>query len=116
MGEIDWRDNWPSAQKAAQKIDRRILVELYMDECPHCARLHAETHTDDKVAEMVNSKFVPVRLEVRSNMDIAKQFNVTAEPTAGPTTLVISGDGKELHRFSGYRSPLEYLEELEKAL
>ena len=108
MGEINWRDNWPSAQEEAQKIDRRILLELYMDGCPHCAKLHAETHSDDKVAEAVNSQYVPVRLEGRANMDIAKKFNVTA----APTTLVFSGDGKELHRFSGYRSPPEYLAEL----
>ena len=108
MGEINWRDNWPSAQEEAQKIDRRILLELYMDGCPHCAKLHAETHSDDKVAETVNADYVPVRLEGRQNMDIAKQFNVTA----APTTLVFSGDGKELHRFSGYRPPEEYLAEL----
>lgn len=111
MGEINWRDTWPSAQEEAQKIDRRILLELYLDGCPHCAKLHAETHSDDKVADTVNSRYVPVRLEGRKNMDMVKKFNVTG----APTTLILAGDGKELHRFAGYRSPLEYLQELEKA-
>jgi len=39
MGQIDWRDNWPSALEEAQKIDRRILLELYMDKCPHLEEL-----------------------------------------------------------------------------
>lgn len=112
MGDINWRDDWPSAQAEAQKIDRRLLLELYMDGCPHCAKLHAETHVDDKVAETVNAKFVPVRLEGRSHMDLARQYHVTG----APTTLIFSGDGKELHRFAGFRPPPEYLAELEKAL
>ena len=114
MGQIDWRDNWPSALQEAQKINRRILLELYMDKCPHCARLAAETHTNDKVAEMANKQYVPVRLELNNNIDVAKKFNITADPAIGPTTVIISKDGKELYRFTGYRAPLEYLEELEK--
>jgi uncharacterized protein YyaL (SSP411 family) len=112
MGEINWRDSWPSALEEAQRVKSRILLELYLDGCPHCMRLHKETHTDDKVADTVNSKYIPVRLESRSNMDVVKQYNVTG----APTTLVLAADGKELHRFTGYRSPLEYLEELEKAV
>jgi thioredoxin-related protein len=111
MGEINWRDNWNSAQEEAQKESSRVLLELYMDGCPHCMRLHNETHADDQVAQEVNSKYVPVRLEGRRNMDIVKKFNVTG----APTTLLFSSDGKELHRFAGYYSPSEYLKQLKKA-
>jgi thiol:disulfide interchange protein len=112
MEAINWRDNWSSALEEAQKENRRILLELYMDGCPHCTRLHNETHVDDAVIQAVNAKYVPVRLEGRSNMDIVKQFNVTG----APTTLVFAADGKELHRFPGFYSASEYLEQLEKAI
>lgn len=111
MGEINWRDNWNSALEEAQKVDRRIVLELYMEGCPHCMRLHNETHANDQVAQTLNSQFIPVRLEGRSHMDVVKQFNVTG----APTTLVIGKDGKELHRFAGYYPPQEYLEQLQKA-
>ena len=112
MAEINWRDSWDSALEEAKKVDRRILLELYMDTCPHCMRLHNETHTDDKVVQELNSKYIPVKLEGRQHMDIVKKFNVTG----APTTLLFSPEGEELHRFAGYYSPLEYLEQLEKAL
>jgi hypothetical protein len=35
MGEINWRDNWNSALEEAKKENRRVLLELYMDGCPH---------------------------------------------------------------------------------
>jgi thioredoxin-related protein len=111
MAEINWRDNWNSALEEAQTADRRILLELYMDGCPHCMRLHNETHADDQVAQTLNVQFIPVRLEGRSHMDVVKQFNVTG----APTTLVIGKDGKEIHRFAGFYPPQEYLEQLKKA-
>jgi len=111
MGEINWRDNWNSALEEAQKEDRRVVLELYMDGCPHCMRLHSETHADAGVAQELNSGYIPVRLEGRSHMDIVKKFNVTG----APTTMVLTADGKELHRFPGYYSPQEYLKELAKA-
>jgi thioredoxin-related protein len=110
MGEINWRDNWDSAQAEAQKENRRILLELYMDGCPHCMHLHTETHTDPGVIQAVNSKFIPVRLDGRKNMDIVKKFNVTG----APTTLVFEADGKEMQRFPGYYPPADYLKQLEK--
>jgi thioredoxin-related protein len=111
MGEINWRDSWDSAQEEAKKANRRIVLELYMDGCSHCARLHSETHTDAGVVDTLNSKYVPVRLEGRGHMDVVKKFNVTG----APTTLVFAPDGKELHRFAGFFAPAEYLKELEKA-
>ena len=111
MGEINWRDSWDSALEEAKKENRRVLLELYMDGCPHCMHLHSETHVDAGVIQAVNSKFIPVRLDGRQNMDIVKKFNVTG----APTTLVFAADGKELLRFPGYYSPADYLKQLEKA-
>ena len=112
MGEINWRDNWDSALEEAKKENRRVLLELYMDGCPHCTHLHTETHVDAGVVQEVNSKFIPVRLDGRKNMEIVKKFNVTG----APTTLVFGADGRELHRFPGFYPPLDYLKELEKAI
>lgn len=111
MGGINWRDSWDSALQEAQKVNRRIVLELYMDGCPHCTHLHNETHADQGVVQALNSQYVPVRLEGRSHMDVVKKFNVTG----APTTLVLAADGTELHRFPGYYAPEDYLKELAKA-
>ena len=111
MGEINWRDSWDSALEEATKENRRVLLELYMDGCPHCMHLHNETHADAGVVQEVNSKYIPVRLDGRKNMDIVKKFNVTG----APTTLVFEADGQEVQRFPGYYSPTDYLKQLEKA-
>jgi thiol:disulfide interchange protein len=70
-----------------------------------------ETHQDPAVIQALNGRFIPVRLEGRSHMDLVKQYEVRG----APTTLLFSPDGQEKHRFVGFQSAQEYLKELEKA-
>jgi hypothetical protein len=107
---VYWRDSWEVARKEAKQANRPLVLELYMETCPHCQRLHRETHADQAVAAALNTRFIPVRLEGRNHLDLVRQFNVAG----APTTLILSPDGRELHRFAGFYPPAEYLKELEK--
>ncbi len=110
MAVVYWRDSWELARQEAKKENRPLVLELYMEGCPHCRRLHEETHSDEAVAKTLNTRFIPVRLEGRSHMDLVRELNVTG----APTTLIFSPEGKELHRFPGFHPPQDYLKELEK--
>ena len=107
---VYWRDSWQAAQEEAKQANKPLVLEFYMEGCSHCQRLHQETHADQAVATALNTRFIPVRLEGRSHMDIVKQYHVTG----APTTIIFAADGQELHRFAGFYPPLEYLKELEK--
>jgi thioredoxin-related protein len=107
---VYWRESWEAALKEAKEQNHPLVLELYMETCPHCQRLHRETHADQAVAAALNTRFIPVRLEGRSHMDLVKEYNVTG----APTTLIFSAAGQELHRFAGFHAPAEYLQELEK--
>jgi thioredoxin-related protein len=63
------------------------------------------------VAAAVNDRFIPVRLEGRSHMDLVQQMGVRG----APTTIIFGPDGAEKHRISGFIAPDEYLKELDKA-
>jgi uncharacterized protein YyaL (SSP411 family) len=110
MAVVYWRDSFESAQKEAEKEKRPLALELYLEGCPHCQRLDQETHADQEVATVLNTRFIPVRLEGRGHMELVKKLNVSG----APTTIIFSPEGKELHRFSGFYPPMEYLKELEK--
>ena len=107
---VYWRDNYEAAQKEAKEANHPLVLELYMEGCSHCQRLHQETHSDQAVTAALNTRFIPVRLEGRAHIEVVRQFNVTG----APTTLIFSPDGRELHRFSGFYPPPDYLKELEK--
>ncbi|MFW6127259.1 MAG: thioredoxin fold domain-containing protein [Thermodesulfobacteriota bacterium] len=69
-----------------------------------------ETHQNPEVAKTLNERFIPVRLEGRSHMDLVQKYGVRGTPT----TLVFSPEGEEKYRFVGFMAPEEYLKELEK--
>ena len=69
-----------------------------------------ETHQDPAVVQALNERFVPVRLEGRTHMDLVRQFQVTG----APTTLLFSPEGEEKYRFAGFLPAEEYLKELAK--
>jgi len=108
---IQWRGSWEEAAAEAQKANRPLLVEIYLEGCPHCQRLDRETHRDAAVAAAVNTSFIPVRIEGRSRMDLVQKLGVKG----APTTLIFSAEGKELLRIAGFLAPQEYLLELKKA-
>ncbi len=106
---IQWRGNWEEALEEAKKDNRPILLEFFLEGCPHCQRLHRETHTDAAVAAAVNEGYIPVRIEGRSRMDLVQKLEVPG----APTTIVFSPEGKELRRFAGFFPPQEYLKEIQ---
>jgi thioredoxin-related protein len=62
------------------------------------------------VVQILNERFIPVRLEGRSHPDLVRQFQVTG----APTTLMFSPAEEENHRFAGFQPAEEYLKELAK--
>jgi uncharacterized protein YyaL (SSP411 family) len=110
MSEISWQPDYETAVKEATAANKPVLLELYMDGCSHCKRLHTETLVDAQVVEAVNAGFVPVRIDGRGRMDLVKKFEVKG----APTTLILSPQEQEKHRFVGFHSPAEYIQELGK--
>jgi thioredoxin-like negative regulator of GroEL len=70
-----------------------------------------ETHQDPAVIQALNEKFIPVRLEGRSHMDLVQQFGVRG----APTTILLSADGTEKHRFVGFQTAEELLKEISQS-
>jgi thiol:disulfide interchange protein len=70
-----------------------------------------ETHQNPEVIQALNERFIPVRLEGRSHMDLVQQFGVKG----APTTILLSPEGTEKHRFVGFQTAAELLQELSQS-
>jgi len=108
---VAWRADYEAAVQEAKEKGRPLVVEFYLEGCPHCQRLARETHTDARVAAALNERFVPVRLEGRQHMELVQKFGVRG----APTTLIFTAAGQELDRLVGFHTPEEYLAALNKA-
>jgi hypothetical protein len=106
--QIQWQADLTTAEAEAKKLNKPVLLELFMQGCGHCAKLHSETHVDPQVIAAVNSRFIPVKLDGMAHMDIVKKMDVKG----APTTIILSPQGTEMRRFAGFYAPQDYLEKL----
>lgn len=79
--------------KKAREEKKYILVDFYTDECTYCQKMEAETYTDKKLIDYLNSKFVSIKVNAESDKkivfdgkqiterDLAIGFGVEVYPT-----------------------------------
>lgn len=70
-----------------------------------------KTYPNTKVVDLAQ-KFIPVKINVGNHQDIAEKFNVTAIPSI----LFLNEKGKVLHDFIGFKSPDDFVKEMQTAL
>ncbi|NLJ08688.1 MAG: DUF255 domain-containing protein [Sphingobacteriales bacterium] len=58
---IKWVD-WNKAVTEARQSNKIIILELYTDWCGWCKKMEKETFVNPEIIELLNSHFIPVRL------------------------------------------------------
>jgi len=96
--EINWETIPGQAQAAAMQSNKPLLVYVGASYCGYCKKLEQTTWSNRGVARMVETNFVPLKLDSQRNADIARQLRVRAFPTV----IVLSPDGHLLARNDGY--------------
>ena len=72
-----------------------------------------ETYTNAKVVGLAK-KLIPVKLdcEKAEPIKVAEKYKVVAVPTIA----FIEANGKQVHVFTGFKPPTEFIAEMQKAL
>ena len=114
-GKVNWSISYNTAKSIAKKEHKLIMVDVSLSHCPPCRYLAQHVYTDDKVANYINSHFVPVfYLADKDNLppEVQNYF-----PGSTPTILFIKPNGELFSAIYGARPPqifLKGLEEIEK--
>ena len=62
---VHWM-NYTEALEKAKESSKLIFVDLYADWCVPCRIMDANTYSDPTVASLLNTRFVPVKLDADS--------------------------------------------------
>ena len=114
-GKVNWSISYNTAKSIAKKEHKLIMVDVSLSHCPPCRYLAQHVYTDDKVANYINTHFVPVfYLADKDNLppEVQNYF-----PGSTPTILFIKPNGELFSAIYGARPPqifLKGLEEIEK--
>ena len=73
-------------------------------------------YTDERVKELVTSRFVPVRVHVRENRDEWQRLSAQYGVQWTPTILIVNPAGKEEHRIEGFLPANDFTSQIELGL
>ena len=103
-GGVRWEVSLEAGLAASASQGKPSFLDMRADWCPACLELEKKTWPDPGVQKWLGS-VVPVRLDMTKNTDADQALMQRYGVRGLPTVLLISRDGKELGRFTGFKSP-----------
>ena len=89
---IHWRDWNEDAFDDARQAGKTVLLTLGATWCHWCHVMDQTSYSDDRVIELVNSRFIPVRVDVDQRPDISLRYN----QGGFPSVAFLTGTGEFL--------------------
>ncbi len=106
---IHWRDWNEESFLAARQEEKRVLLTLTATWCHWCHVMDQTSYANPRVVDLVNSRFIPVRVDVDRRPDISRRYNQGGFPT-----VAILNDQGELIAGRVYAPPDQMVSFLEQ--
>jgi uncharacterized protein len=84
--EIDWREWGDEAFRLAQTQDRLILLDITAVWCHWCHVMDETSYSDQAVIDLVNQRFVAIRVDNDRRPDVNERYNMGGWPTTAILT------------------------------
>ena len=108
---IEWREWNEDAFQAARTAGKPVLLTLGATWCHWCHVMDQRAYADPRVIDLVNSRFIPVRVDVDQRPDISLRYNQGGYPSVAFLT-----DAGEFLAGRPYTPPDEMVTLLEQVL
>lgn len=105
-----WSEDYAAALREASVTDRNVLVDFYLRGCAPCQVMDRTVMTAEPVKRAL-SEFVPVRLDLAAEDQLADRFDVLG----APTYVVLTPEGQMLSQTSGTLTVEQFVAFLEQA-
>ena len=105
---IHWRRSFLDALKESERTQQHMFVQITADWCNYCKKMDAGTLSDPEIVKLINSSFIPVKV----NADEQKTLTSRIKVQYVPSSVVISADRKILAKLAGYQSIAKLSEQL----
>ncbi|HLB24730.1 MAG TPA: DUF255 domain-containing protein [Nitrospirota bacterium] len=89
---IKWREWGAAAFNEAKEQDKLILLDISAVWCHWCHVMDGTSYSDPEVASIIESRFIPVRVDTDRMPDVNERYNMGG----WPTTAVLTPTGEVL--------------------
>jgi thioredoxin-related protein len=94
----------------AKQTNKKVLVDVFTDWCTWCKKMDSDVYSRERVAQLVNSHFVAVKLNPEISKSVSfkgrtitnSEFAVTLGATGYPTTVFFDQDANPITNLAGY--------------
>ncbi|HET8713791.1 MAG TPA: DUF255 domain-containing protein, partial [Gemmatimonadales bacterium] len=94
---VNWQPWGREAFALAYRLDRPVLLYVGGDACHWCLETDRAIYTDPEIATMINTLFVPIRVDRDERPDVAQRYLTAVQRLAGirgwPLTVFLTSDG-----------------------
>ena len=101
---VPWRDDFAAATAEARETNKPIFAYFMASWCPPCQTMKHTTWADKSV-EAALRDYVPARIDVDRQPQLAEQYGVIGLPAF----IVIRADGEMVRRAEVAMTPAEFL-------
>jgi thioredoxin-related protein/outer membrane protein assembly factor BamD (BamD/ComL family) len=109
---VQWRKDYNAARKEAAEKGKPLFLDFGTEECFHCRRLDQTTFKDSGIVDLLNDRFIPVKVDANREPALTQALKIQAYPT-----LIMAGsDGKILGVIEGYMEASRLNEHLQRAM
>ena len=103
LSPLHWQPWSQAAFEQARQEHRFVLLDLEAVWCHWCHVMDETTYKDPRVIDLLQSRYVLVRVDQDSRPDLSNRY----EDYGWPATVVFAADGAEIVKRQGYLQPAE---------
>ena len=109
---FDWLHDYEKALERSKAQSKPIFAYLETDWCTYCRQMERTTLKDQQLIEDMGGKYVWLKLNAESDEEgimLRDRFGITSFPGM----LILTSQGEEVDRLSGYLSSQEFRQKVE---
>src|SRR5262245_6855157 len=106
---LAWRTEYNAARREATEKSRPILLDIGTENCFWCRKLDATTFRDPAVLAMINSEYIPLRIDAEREPGLVQKLQIQSYPTL----LLAAADGRIITVIEGYVEAERLLRQLQ---
>jgi thioredoxin-related protein len=109
---VQWRHDYSTARREAAETGRPLVIDFGTRDCFWCRKLDTTTFRDPAVGEVMNTRFIPLKVDAEREAALADALGVEGYPTI----VLADADGRILDALSGYLDAAHFVHHLQAAL